>query len=323
MLNRITILSLLFALCGSSHVAFSQAPGRPSVEDLLSGGNDSEGAESQSSYVFGQPIEVSGAQIRCIDKPLISAQADGLIRELRVDDGSYVQSDELLFAIDDRIAQAEMAVAKKQLESAIILAKQTANVEFSRKAQELAKEEFQSSLELYRKYAATESEVKRKKLEMEKSGFSIDMAMDETKKYELDAAVAQEQVNASKVRLDLYRVLAPFPGIVVERKRSAGEWIRAGEPVCQLLRMDEMKVEAYVPLDGISAPDLRNAEMRISVRISARQQPMQIPASVSFVSPKIDSRRVLVSARIPNQQDANGNWLLSDGMPATVSITPR
>ncbi len=278
-----------------------------------------EGA-NPGQFSPGEVIRAQTAQISCIHKIQMAAQADGLIKELMVDEGSSVAKGDTVLVIDSRVAEAELEVSQKQLESARIIAAQTANIEFSEAARDLAIEEYKSEKELYLQRSTTESALKRKHLEMRKTMFSVDMANDEQRKYQLESAIAEEQVNASRIKLELYQVIAPYDGIIVERKRDLGEWVRAGEPVVRLVHMNEMKVEALIPLDGISLQSLEGAQMNIFVRLAPDLE-RRFPSTVGFVSPELDARMVRVTTRLKNEFE-NGSWLLRDGMQAGVEIIP-
>ena len=321
-MKKSLIVSALVGTACLSMNAQSQISGLPQY-----GATGTQVQSPEQTYRPGGPIVATLSQISCVHKIPIPAQADGLIQELLVEEGSVVKKGQTILIIDSRIAAAELKVAEKQLESAEILAKQVANIEFSKKARDLAYEEYNMTAELYKTNAANYSEVKRKRLEAEKSKYSIDMALDEQKKHQLDAVVAQEQVNASKVKLDMYEVKAPYDGIIVERKRDLGEWIRAGEPVVRLVHMQEMKIEAFVSLSGVAPSDLEGAEIKVEIPIATGDASMpnyEFKSRVSFVSPEIDSKKVRVVGKLQNQKDVNGRWVLRDGMPTTsVLITPR
>ncbi len=309
---------LIIALCVvSCSLVSAQQPGAVppiSLADLP----PIENAEIETQVGSGE-IVADVATIKAIHKIKLSATADGMIEKLNVDEGSVVKKGDAMLVIDSRVANADLEVAKQQLAAAVILEKQTANLDFSQKSYDLARDRYNSNLELYKKGSAGYSETRQMKLEAEKAGFSIDMALDEQKKNQLDRKIADEQLRASKIKLEMHTLKAPFDGEIIERIRDYGEWVRAGEPVFRFIHLNEMKVECYVPLSGVSPNELRNAEMKISVRMSQINQ-FATEAKVSFVSPEIESGKVKVTARLPNQKDLDGHWLLSDGMTANVVI---
>lgn len=319
----------LFALCSSSTYLFSQAPGRPASQEF----GTSVTAESRTAQSPGSPsaesqlgrrlIRVDNAQVVSAHKIQVAAQADGIIDQLLADEGHTVKKGDTLLVIDNRVALAELAVAQKELEAAEKQSKQTAEVEYAVKASEVSDAEYEDIYKLYNQGSATYSEARRKQLEKERARLGIDVAKVKHEQEILAAEVSKEKVKASQVKLDLYKVIAPYDGIIVQRLRDQGEWIRSGEPILRLVHLNEMKVETFVLTDvltgGISVADLQGAPMRVSVRINS-QDVASYDTVIEFVSPEIESRQVRVSTRIQNQQ-VGGAWLLRDGMVASVEIS--
>ncbi len=268
---------------------------------------------------YSGTITVDNAQIVSVHKIQVAAQADGIIAELLADEGRTVKKGDSLLIIDDRVARAEVAVAKKEFEAAEKQAKQTAEVEYAKKASEVSDAEYSDIFRLYNQGSATYSEARRKQLEKERARLGIDVAQVKHEQEILTAEVNDEKVKAAEVRLELYKVLAPYDGVVVQRLRDQGEWIRSGEPILRLVHLNEMKVEAFVPTDGINVAQLEGATMKIAVRISS-QNVANYDAKVEYVSPEIESRNIRVSTRIQNQM-LGGAWLLRDGMIASIEIT--
>lgn len=261
------------------------------------------------------------ASIQCIYKIPVSAQSDGIIEQLLADEGMTVKKGDVMLMIDQRLAKAEVAVAERELEAAEKKASQTANVDYSKKASQVADAEYEDIRGLYNQGAATYTEARKKQLEAERARASIDVAEVDHKKEQLEAEVAKEKLSAAKTRLELHQVIAPFDGIIVERMRGQGEWIKSGEPVLRLVHMNEMRVEARVPLQGISVTQLQDAPMKIQVK-SGKQIYTIDNAKVEFVSPEVDLGRVRVWTRIQNQAPG-GIWLFRDGMTASIEITPN
>ena len=304
--SHLALLLGLIVLLLTSSTTFSQIPANGQPVPATSGS-------------YGRAITVENAQVVCIHKIQVAAQADGIIAQLLVDEGHTVSKGDELLVIDNRVAAAELAVAQKELEASQKQALQTAELEYATKASEVSDAEYEDIYKLYNQGSATYSEARRKQLEKERARLGIDVAKVKHEQEILAADVAAEKVNAAQVRLELFKVTAPYDGMIVHRLRDQGEWIRSGEPVLRLVHMNEMKVETYVPVEGLSVAQLKGAPMKISVRISPQQVATYTP-TVEFVSPEIESRRVRISTRIQNEM-LDGAWLLSDGMTADVEIT--
>lgn len=277
---------------------------------------------AQSPSQSSQAISTSEARVFCIHKIQVAAQADGTVDELLVDEGSTVKKGDTLLVIDDRVAAAQLGVAQKEFESAQKQAEQTADVDYAIIAAKVSDAEYDEIYQLYEKTAAAYSEARRKKLEMDRANLQIEVAKVKHQTEILAAEVARERVKAAEVQLGLYKVTAPYDGVIVQRLRDQGEWVKSGEPVLRLVHMNEMKVEAYIPVDNIAVASLQGAPMKVTVRLNPQQVATFTP-QVEFVSPEIEGNRVRIATRIPNELIGD-SWLLRDGMVANVEITmPR
>lgn len=310
----------LGACCTDS--LFAQVPNRPAQTPLQNSLTvpTTPGTTTPGTLARSNVIRDEAASIQCVHDYPISAQTDGLISEMLTDEGLSVKKGDTLFVIDERVAKVEVSVALKEWEAAKSQANETANVEFAEKSSELADAEFKSESEMYQKGAASKSQTERKKLEAEKARFGIRVSKVEHQKEIKAAEVAAEKHKAAEVRLDTHRVVAFHDGVIVRRLRDEGEWSRAGEPVLQFMGMREMKVQALVPIKGLSVTSLQGAPMRIEVPVNVGEV-ITFDAKIDYVSPEIEQGKVRVSARVENQA-IGGVWILRKGMPATVEITP-
>ena len=247
----------------------------------------------------------------------MAAQADGILQELLFEEGASVEKGQLVLTIDERMANAELAVAQKEAEAAAAQAGQDANLRFSRKVAEVSDAEYLESKELYERNSASLQETRRKQLEAQKARLGIEVAEVDHAKDILAHHVSQEKVNAAKVQVDLRKVISPYDGIIVERKRDQGEWVKAGEPILRLVHLKEMRVEANVPVRGASVAHLQNAQIRLHVTINGED--FTRDSHVEFVSPVVEMNTCRIWARVPNIMIAGG-WMLRDGMEATVDI---
>lgn len=304
----------------SPQAASGQAtPGQSPVPGSAAPGNAAPGGTG-GAYSFRPGGSITGvrAAIKCIHDIQLAAQADGLLQELLVEEGAAVEKGQLVLTIDERLAQAELAVAQKEAEAAAAQAKQDANLRFSRKVAEVSDQEYLESKELYERNSASLQETRRKQLEAEKARLGIEVAEVDHAKDILAAGIAREKLAAAQVQLQMRKVTAPFDGIVARRMRDQGEWVKAGEPILRLLHMKEMRVEAYVPVAGASVAHLQNATLRLHVNVNG--ETFTYESKIEFVDPSIELNTCRIWARVPNQLIA-GSWMLRDGMDATIDIS--
>jgi RND family efflux transporter MFP subunit len=96
------------------------------------------------------------------------------------------------------------------------------------------------------------------------------------------------------------RTLAPFDGVIGDRRVSPGEFVQAGQAVVTLVRADRLRFTAGVP-------ESRAAAVKVGQRIEIQfgeigTQPLA--ATVSRVSPTVmqSSRSILIQADVPNPE---------------------
>jgi len=277
-----------------------------------------------SGFAQTKTLSFETFRVECLRKIEVAAQADGLISEMAVDEGSYVPSGGVLFKIDSRVAQAQLEVASKEHESAVMQAKQDADVRFAKATYNVAKAEADAERGLLMEKATTLAVVRRKDLEREKASLQIEVAEVKRQTDQLAVNVAEAKKNAAQVQLGLYDIVAPWDAIVNSRLKDQGAWIRAGEPVLKIHHMEEMRVVGFINIKdlqsrGLSLNNLEGAAVRITVSISPTYS-HSVDSFIGFVSNDIDdSNNARVWARIKNER-VGDTWLIRDGMPAQVSI---
>jgi RND family efflux transporter MFP subunit len=92
-------------------------------------------------------------------------------------------------------------------------------------------------------------------------------------------------------------IVAPFDGIVEERRVSPGEYVQVGQAVLTLVSTDRLRLTAGVPES--KARPIKSGQ-RVEIRIAGRPKP--VAAVVSRVSPTVmlTSRSVRIEADVAN-----------------------
>jgi RND family efflux transporter MFP subunit len=108
-----------------------------------------------------------------------------------------------------------------------------------------------------------------------------------------ELALAQQMITDSQV-------LAPFDGIIGDRRVSAGEFVQVGQAVVSLVRADRLRFTAGVPESRATAV---RVGQRVDLHLGASGTP-PIVATVSRVSPTVmqSSRSILIQADVNNPQ---------------------
>jgi membrane fusion protein (multidrug efflux system) len=150
----------------------------------------------------------------------VAAGAVGKILATYVERGSVVKKGAVLVRLDARALGAQAQEAEAQLGS-------------------LKAQQAQAALDCQR------TDQMFKKGAIAKADYDRTHTACETTKWSVSAAEARKTLTAEALRDTEIR--APFSGLVVERKVSAGEYVRADSQVVTLVAVDALRVELTVP----------------------------------------------------------------------------
>lgn len=134
----------------------------------------------------------------------------------------------------------------------------------------------------------------------------------EKDEFETEAMIAKLELREAEERLRMRQILSPVDGVVVERHKSAGEYV-GSEPVFTLVRVDPLHVE-------VVAPASRYGTIRKGMVAEVRpEQPLggAFKARVAIVDPVIDAASGTFGVRLtlPNPRNT-----LPAGLKCSVSF---
>lgn len=267
-------------------------------------------------------VYVNNATVKYEKNVDISATASGLISEFAVEEGRPVAKDQLLVNIDQRIAKAEHEVAIQESIAAEKQAEDNSNILYANKVSEVANAEYENYLELFRKGSTAAAELRRKKLEAEKSKLSIRVAELEQAKNIASALVTKEKVKAAEVQLALRTITAPFDGEIAETFVKQHAWAKEGDKLFTLVAVEELRVDGLAKdgLEKVAPHTLIGTPVTIEIIVAQDMDPVIIQSTIGFVSPIKYLDGIKVWAKIKNQKNNNGQWILREGMTATMKI---
>lgn len=204
---------------------------------------------------------------------MIGSAVDGRVLEYLVEAGDRVAAKQPLAQLRTRTIEIELAGAEAELElrraeleelrngsrpDEIVLAEASAN------AAEAANEYAQSRLEraerLFRdgsglsldEFESARASALQAAANLVGSRSSLRLTREGPRPEQIDQAAArvavQEQVvEGLRDRRDRYTVVAPFDGFVAAELTEAGAWVKQGDPVAEVIEIDPVEVEVYVP----------------------------------------------------------------------------
>jgi membrane fusion protein (multidrug efflux system) len=95
-------------------------------------------------------------------------------------------------------------------------------------------------------------------------------------------------------------IRAPFSGVVTEKKISAGAYIRKGQAICGLVKVDPLRAELAIPESAVSAIQIGQ-----KAKLNVQSFPDRtFDATVRYIGPSLrsESRTLVVEAIVPNPE---------------------
>ncbi|MBN1614799.1 MAG: efflux RND transporter periplasmic adaptor subunit [Deltaproteobacteria bacterium] len=220
------------------------------------------------------------------EQVIISSEVDGVLRTVRVDEGSAVARGMVLAEIDDTDYRLDLLRSKAVLKQAEATLENT-RVEHQRKDA------------LYREDLVTKQQF---------DDVSTRLALAEAERERARATLALAEQRLSKTR-----IRAPMAGFVKEKRSSAGDFVRGGLPLFTLIRTDPLKL-----IFTVTEKDFGKLHIGqdLSFRVDAYPK-REFTGRLSLISPSLDerTRTLAVEAQVPNP-----GHVLKPGLFARVTL---
>jgi membrane fusion protein (multidrug efflux system) len=140
------------------------------------------------------------------------------------------------------------------------------------------------------------------------------VAKSENQRKETDRDLNQAALALAEKNFTDCVIRAPFSGVVTEKKISAGAYIRKGQAICGLVKIDPLRAELAIPESAVSAIQV-GQKAKLNVQSFSESA---FDATVRYIGPSLhsESRTLVVEAIVPNPQH-----LLKPGLFVTARVS--
>ncbi len=266
------------------------------------------------------PVISEGCVLSSIRDQLVPASDSGVIVKLAVEQGDRVKEGMELARVDDREAQAQQTVKRKDHEVAVQNAKSDVKIRYQDATAKVA-------LQAWRKLkqanagsdkAVSEIEVLRAELEYQKAVLGTEQAKEEHVTDALTAEAKKAEVDAAEVGVTRRILRAPFDGVVVQVLRREGEWVSPGDPVMQIVRIDRLRITTTIPARDWAPSDVQGRNVTVEVQLP-HAKVEKVPGRIAYASPVVYEGELTIEAEIETPMQ-DGRPLVYAGLPATMTI---
>jgi macrolide-specific efflux system membrane fusion protein len=251
----------------------------------------------------------------------VPALEEGALTSVAVVEGEYVAAGQLLATVDDRQPQLARLAAELERDAALAKAQDDIEVRYSEAALAVAAADLERALAIDRKSpgGVTQQEIQKLQLAKHRDELQIERSKLEMKVARMNADVHQAAVRSAEDAVARRRIVSPIDGVVVTLFHETGEWVAAGEPVLQVVRIDRLRVEGFLSASEFGPEAIAGRSVTVEVPL-AQGRVGQFPGKVVYISPLVQAgNKYRVRAEVENRAD-NGHPLLRPGMTATMAI---
>ncbi len=224
--------------------------------------------------------------LKALEEVTVSSELDGIIRNLKVDDGTVVRRGDALVTIADREYELEVnrsAAALKQAEASC----------------DNIKLEFQRKESLYKEELVT-------KQQFEDVSTRLSLAQSECDRAKAGLSLAQEKFAKTMVA-------SPLQGIIKEKKISLGDYVKNGTALFSVIHTDTLKLNF-----SVTEQDAGKIKIGQDVIFQVDSAPdKSYRGRVKTIYPHLEekTRTLMVEALVPN-----GDHSLKPGFFARVKL---
>jgi multidrug efflux pump subunit AcrA (membrane-fusion protein) len=274
-----------------------------------------------AEFVDGQLVQ-EACTVFATEEVNVPAKQSGLIAEIPITKNSRVQLGDLLVQMDSTQEELELKVANYKAKSAYELATDESDIQFADQLVRLAQLELESTETLAGRGNAGDSELRRKRLSLEQAELKVEQAKRDKSQRTIESFLANAAMSLATHKLESMKILSPIQGTITELNHNVGEWVPAGESICRVVRLDELRIDFFVDRSDFSPADLLESRVNITLVDSPGTVPVRFAGVVSGYTRSVTSRGIVcMQATIQNQHlPGKVDWKLLPGMTVSLAV---
>ena len=272
---------------------------------------------------FGETVTANGT-LAAFDQTTVSVKVPGRVQTISVDLGSVVSQGQVVAQVDPedyklRVQQADAALAQARARLGLapegnddhIDPEQTATVRQARAVLDEARYNRDRASKLVEQGVIAKAEFDAATATFKVAEGKYQDAYEEIRNRQGVLAQRRSELALARQQLKDTSVIAPLNGIVQEKRTSVGEYLAAGAPVVNIVKMDPLRLRAEIP-----ERESHTVRPGQDVRVSVEGDPNVYVGKIMRLSPVIaEQTRILVV-----EADVRNNGKLRPGSFAHAEI---
>jgi RND family efflux transporter MFP subunit len=262
-----------------------------------------------SEISMEQAVTVTGT-LAAYDQATVSAKVPGRVKSIAVDLGSVVRQGQIIAQIEKqdyqlRLQQAEAALAQARARVGLppegkddrIDPEKTGTVRQAQALLDDAKLKIERAENLFQRGVLAKAQLDSAEAEHKVALSRYQDAVEEIRNRQALVVQRRSELEIARQQLADSSIFAPFDGVVQEKRASIGEYLAAGAPIVNIVRMDPLRLRAEVP-----ERESRNVHVGLTVRVTLEGDANVYTGKIARISPTItaQNRVLIVEAEVHN-----------------------
>lgn len=330
-------LTTLAAMLALAAVALSSAACKSGYPVSAKNASDTKEARAvKTAQVSEIPMEravtVSGT-LAAQDQATVSAKVPGRVQTIAVDLGSVVRKGQIIAQLEPqdynlRLQQAEAALAQARARVGLspdgkdeqVDPEKTATVRQARALLDDAKLKLERAKSLLEKGVIAQAQLDTADADYKVALSHYQDGVEEIRNRQALVVQRRSEREIARQQLTDSSIAAPFDGVVQEKRTSVGEYLAAGTPIVNLVRMDPLRLRAEVP-----EREAHNIKQGQQVRVTVEGDTNVYTGIIARLSPSIteQNRILIVEAEVHNNGRLRpGSFARADIVADARSLSP-
>ena len=285
-----------------------------------------------SEIPMERAVTVSGT-LAAQDQATVSAKVPGRVQTIAVDLGSVVRKGQIIAQLEQqdynlRLQQAEAALAQARARVGLspdgkdekVEPENTATVRQARALLDDAKLKLERAKSLLEKGVIAQAQLDAADADYKVALSRYQDGVEEIRNRQALVVQRRSELEIARQQLTDSSITAPFDGVVQEKRTSVGEYLAAGTPIINLVRMDPLRLRAEVP-----EREAHNVKQGLQVRVTVEGDTNVYTGIIARLSPSIteQSRILIVEAEVHNNGRLRpGSFARADIVADVRSLSP-
>ncbi len=262
-----------------------------------------------SEIPMEQTITVTGT-LAAYDQATVSAKVPGRLESISVDLGTVLRQGQVIAQIEKkdyqlRLQQAEAALAQARARVGLspegkddrIVTEETGTVRQAQALLDDAKLKLERADSLFKRGVLAKAQLDGADADYKVALSKYQDAIEEIRNRQALVVQRRSELEIARQQLTDSAIYAPFDGVIQEKRASIGEYVAAGAPVVNIVRMDPLRLRAEVP-----ERESRSVHVGQEVRVTLEGDPNVYTGKIARISPAItaQNRVLIVEAEVHN-----------------------